>query len=117
MSATFYERACKFGAYTTNGGALDLGELHDAMVLYAEGLVDSTYVSARATQGPPSALTAPQIVELETLLATKPSYALSQCDAIAIAAWVGRVNAILVAGSKHYTGFSTEALVKTALGV
>lgn len=118
MSATFYERACKFGAYATNGGALDLDAMGIALGLYVFNKADQATIAAQATIGPPSALTTPQLAELTTLLATAPSKnMLTPYSAFANATWAIKVMNMLRAGRALLPGFTTEALVKTNLGV
>lgn len=118
MSVTFYERACKFGAYATNGGALDLDAMQVALGLYAINKADQATVAAQATVGPPMALTTPQLTELSLLLATVPKKNMfSPYDAFANATWATKVMNMLRAGRALLPGFTTEALVKANLGV
>lgn len=118
MSATFYERACKMGAYSTNGGALDLDAMEVALFLYGMNKADQATVAAQATVGPPTALTAPQQTELSILLATVPrKNMLTPYDAFLNATWATKVMNMLRAGRALLTGFTTTAEVKTNLGV
>jgi hypothetical protein len=113
--ATFYERACKFGSY---GSALDLDAMEIALRCYADEQATTATVAAQCTIGPPSALTAAQLVELDTLLATRPvNNLLTPVDAFSDATWAARVMNTLRAGRALLPGFSSEALIKEKLGV
>lgn len=118
MSATFYERACKFGAYVTNGGALDLNSMEVALNLFAMGKASVATVAVQAAIGPPASLTTAQLTELTTLLATKPNEnAMAASMAIVLLRWPSKVMSSLRAGIARLPGYTTEAEVKSQLGV
>lgn len=113
--STFYERACKFGQWW-QGGALDLEELREGLVLHSANLADPAFIADRAAHGG-QPLTSPQLVELDTLLEQRRLNMLVPHSAFEAALWPQLVYEILNAGRKRHTGFTTEALVKAALGV
>lgn len=117
MAASLYERACLLGDWENDGGGLNPSCLARALVMYASGLVNSAYVTANCVGDGESALTPAQESDLDDILATMPSTLLSLVGAFNKALWAAKVECTLWAGREQRAGFTTEALIKTALGV
>lgn len=117
MSASLYERICCLGDWENDNGALNPTGVCRAMVLYASGVVNAAYVKAQCFGDGELALTSAQQSDMDDLLATMPSTLLSLVGAFNKALWAAKVEAIFWAGRELRPGFTTEALIKTALGV
>ncbi len=117
MAASYYDRVCCFGDWENDGGQLRSDTLGKALVLYAAGLVDAAYVKTHCLEPGDNALTSPQQADIDDILATMPSTLLSLVGAFNKALWAAKVEQVLGAGRDQKTGFTTEAAVKTALGV
>lgn len=117
MAASLYDRACCFGDWENDGGSINPTGLVRVLTLYAAGLVNDAYVKANCASDEESALTVAQESDIDDILATMPGTLLSLVGAFNKALWAAKVECVLWAGREQRTGFTTEALVKTALGV
>lgn len=117
MTASLFERVCCMGDYENDGGAINPTYIGRALTLYAAGTVDASFVADNCMDPSEGALTVAQETDLTSLLATMPANLLSFLSAFQKAQWAGKVESIFWAARDGRTGFTTEALVKTALGV
>lgn len=117
MTASLYDRACCFGDWENDGGSINPGALGIALCLYADDTVDTDYVIDNCRSDGESALTSAQEGDVADVVATRPAALLTAVNAFARASWARRIEAILWAGREQRPGFTTEAAVKTALGV
>lgn len=117
MSATFYERMMRSGDWENDGGSINYDGLYKALRLFESSLVDDDYVAVEAVRDVGTTLTTPQRADLDDVLATMPNVVLSALNATARARWTHKIYAISCAALDQRTGFTTEAMVKTALGV
>lgn len=131
MSATFIERCIHRGDYENDGGAVDLDEFENCLVMYEAGMLTNTAIIERFAESEP------QEEQIQDLLNTMPATTLSlnvplvgilaTPAAVARAQWVRSIRAVLNAGlwsldaestdGTYLDGFDTAAEVETALGL
>jgi hypothetical protein len=117
MAATFVERVCRFGDWENDGGSLRPDVIARALTLFAAGVVDANYVKTYVVDDGESALTVGQQSDVDDLLSTLPGLILNLVGAVDKALWASRIEYILQAGMDRKSGFTTAAMVNTALGV
>jgi hypothetical protein len=103
--ATFIERACAYGEYESDGGAIDINAFMHTLVLWNEDQISSAQLHGYF------ACTPAQEAECEEILATRPGGGLARVQ------WASRVIAKIWAGGQFQFGLVDAASVRAALGL
>lgn len=109
--ASFLDRIRSDSDYADDGGYINQDEFRGWMAMYASGVVTAAQIKSYYS------CTTAQSAQLDAIFATRPSSPLLLLNVPAYVQWADKVVGIIQAACGYWTGFTTDALVKAALGI